>query len=230
MRKLLFAPILHSAADLGSIASDVTSKGIKLIGPEKWEKHLHTIDLFWDSIKNYFYESNVKGLKIFQDSLVAEGETGEKIVNEAASRGSRNYAIIRDLTSKGAKIMKTEDLSLVKKEAIYIIELAKSKNLIKKFIAYLRYKLSKGNLLKKRDEFIAKTINKSLGEGETGVLFLGAFHNVVSKLAKDIKVIELKEKEKVAQYQKIYYLKAKEKKVSELSEYLTAPIKESDLL
>jgi len=225
MRKLFYAPILHSVADLGSIASDVTSRGIKLIGPERWEKHLHTIDLFWDSIEDYFYDSNVKGLKIFQDSLVAEGETGEKIVNEAAARGSRNYTIIRDLIGKGAKIMKTEELSLVKREVIYISELTKSKNLIKKIIAYLHYKSSKGRLLKERDEFIAKTINESLGEGETGVLFLGAFHDVVPKLAKDIKVIELKEKENVAQYQKIYYLKTKEKEASELSEYLTTPIK-----
>jgi len=84
-------------------------------------------------------------------------------------------------------------------------------------------------LLKERDEFIAKTINESLKEGETAVLFLGAFHNLVPKLAKDIKEIELKKKEKVAQYQKIYYLKTKEKEIKELSEYLAAPIKESGL-
>ncbi|MDP2974159.1 MAG: hypothetical protein Q8N60_03850 [Candidatus Diapherotrites archaeon] len=230
MRKLLFAPILHSAGDLGSIAGDVAKKGIKLIGPERWEKHLRTIDLFWDSIENYFHSlENVDKFKIFQDGFVASGEIGEKIVNEAASRGSRNYALIKDLASQGAKIMKTEDLSMVRREVIYISELAKSKNLIKKIIAYLRYKSNKGSLLKERDEFIAKTINDSLGEGETGVLFLGAFHDVAPKLAKDIKVTELKEKEKVAQYQKIYYLKTKEKEISELSEYLAAQIKESGL-
>jgi len=230
MKKLLYVPVLHSPADLGSISSDVASKGIALMGKEKWKKHLKTIDLFWDSIEYYFHSlKNVNKLKIFQDSFVADGNLGEEIINTAAVKGSRNYSIIKYLISKGAKIMKTEDFSLVKKEVLYISELAKSKNLIKKIIAYLKYKSSKGNLLKERDEFIAKTINESLKEGETAVLFLGAFHNLVPKLAKDIKEIELKKKEKVAQYQKIYYLKTKEKEIKELSEYLAAPIKESGL-
>ncbi|MFH1695191.1 MAG: hypothetical protein ABH850_02050 [Candidatus Micrarchaeota archaeon] len=225
MKKLLYAPILHSPSDLGSIAGDVEKKGIELMGKERWKTHLTTIDLFWDSIEGYFNELDVKELKIYQDGLVANGKIAEKIVNEATERGSRNYAIIKELISKGARIMKTEDISLVKKEVTYISKLAKSKNLIEKLIAYLKYKLKKGNLLKERDEFIARTINESLKEGETAVLFLGAFHNIVPKLAKDIKVIELKEKEKVAQYQKKYYLKAKEKEITRLSNYLTTPIK-----
>ncbi|MDP2974155.1 MAG: GvpL/GvpF family gas vesicle protein [Candidatus Diapherotrites archaeon] len=40
------------------------------------------------------------------------------------------------------------------------------------------------------------------------------------------KAYDSKDEEKVAQYQKIYYLKTKEKEISELSEYLAAPIKE----
>ena len=224
MRKLIYVPILHSSADLGSIADDVTSKGTKLLGLEGWERHLNTINLFWDSIENYFHSLNANGFKIFQDSLVADGETGEKIVNAAATKGSRNYVIIRELLAKSAKVMHTEDLSLVKKEAIYISKLAKSKSLIGKLVAYLRYKASKKGLLKERDCFIAKTINSCLKEGETGVLFLGAFHNVLPILAQDIKVEELKEREKVAAYQKIFYLKSKEGKKKRLEKYLAAPV------
>ena len=138
MRELLFVPILHSPADLGSIAGIVASKGIGLIGPERWKKHLQTIDLFWGSFEDYFNESDVKALKIFQDGFVADGEMGEKIVNAAAAGGSRNYAIIKDLISKGGRIMKTEDPSLVKREVICISELSKSKNLIQKLVAYLK--------------------------------------------------------------------------------------------
>lgn len=229
MRKLLYIPILHSAADLGSIGSDVESRGTELIGPQRWEEHLKTINMFWDCIESYFHGLGVTGFKIFQDGCAADGEIGQKIVNAAAAKGSRNYAIIRDLISKGAKIMKTEDISLVKKEATYISNLAKSKNLIEKLAAYLKYKSSKGKLLKERDAYIAKTINKSLEEGETGVLFLGAFHNVVPKLARDIKVVEVKEKERVARYQKIYYLKTKEKEARELSKYLATPVESEGL-
>jgi len=225
MRKLLYVPILHSPADHGSIASEVACKGIKLMGQERWKKHLETIGLFWDSIERYFYPiQNAGKLKIYQDSLAADGEIAERIVNVAAASGSRNYAIIKWLISKGATIMKTEDISTVKKEVAYVSKLAKSKNLIEKVIAYLKYELSKGNLLKERDRFIAKAINETLKEGETGVLFLGAFHNAVPQLEKDINVIELKEKEKVAQYQKIYYLKTKEEEAEKLSKYLAAPV------
>jgi len=224
MRKLIYVPILHSSADLGSIAGDVAKKGTKLLGLDGWERHLNTINLFWDSIESYFCELNVGGFKIFQDSLVAGGETGEKIVNAASAKGSRNYALIKKLVSKGAKAMHTEDLSLVKREVFYISKLAKSKSLIEKLVAYLHYKASKKGLLKERDRFIAKTINSSLKEGETGVLFLGAFHNVLPMLAQDIKVEELKEREKVAAYQKIFYLKSKEGERKRLEKYLTTPV------
>lgn len=194
------------------------------MGQEKWKKHLQTIDLFWDSIEKYFGGLNADGFKIFQDSLVFEGEMGKKIVDTAAGKGSRNYAVIKKLLEKNAKLMKTEDLELVKKEAIYITKLAKANNLIEKIIAYFKYKLNKGRLLEERDKFIAKTINESLKEGETGILFIGAFHTVVPQLAEDITVIELKKKEKIERYQKIYYLKTREEEIRELTKYLSAPI------
>lgn len=224
MRKLIYVPILHSSADLGSIAGDVANKGTKLLGLDGWERHLNTINLFWNSIENYFHGLNANGFKIFQDGLVVGEEVGEKIVNAASAKGSRNYALIRKMVAKGAKVMRTEDLSLVKREVVYIGKLAKSKSLIEKLVAYLHYKASKRGLLKERDRFIAKTINSSLKEGETGLLFLGAFHNVLPMLAQDIEVEELKERKKVAAYQKIFYLKSKEGERKRLEKYLTAPV------
>ncbi len=230
MRKLLYVPILHSPADLGSIAGDVAKRGEAMMGREKWDRHLRAVDSFWDSIEDYFRSiKDPDKLKIFQDSFVACGNDAEKMVDAAAARGSRNYAVVRDLLSRGAKIMQTEDLALVKREAVCISNLAKSKNLIEKLVAYLRYMSSKEGLLEERDGFIAKAINESLQEGETGVLFIGAFHNVMPKLAADIEVTELKEKEKVAGYQKIYYLKAKGEEIAELSGYLASPAKEGAL-
>jgi hypothetical protein len=40
--------------------------------------------------------------------------------------------------------------------------------------------------------FIAHRINDTLGEGETGILFIGASHEILPLLSKDIEVITVK--------------------------------------
>lgn len=45
----------------------------------------------------------------------------------------------------------------------------------------------------RRDEFISERITQTLRVGETGMLFLGALHDVVSRLPQDIKVTVLDE-------------------------------------
>ena len=54
--------------------------------------------------------------------------------------------------------------------------------------AEARYNLVKDRLLEERDLFIARSIDSSLKEGETGLLFIGASHDVVSRIAKDIEL------------------------------------------
>ncbi|HNY33468.1 MAG TPA: hypothetical protein PKK68_02315 [Methanothrix soehngenii] len=49
----------------------------------------------------------------------------------------------------------------------------------------------KDRLLLERDLFIARAIDATLPEGETGLLFIGAAHDVLSKLAGDIEVLSL---------------------------------------
>ncbi len=52
--------------------------------------------------------------------------------------------------------------------------------------------------MQERDRFIAKTINETLND--QGALFMGAFHNVLSHLADDIEVVEVKSSKKVKEY------------------------------
>ncbi|MBU4483755.1 MAG: hypothetical protein KKG62_06585, partial [Actinobacteria bacterium] len=81
-------------------------------------------------------------------------------------------------------------------------------------------------LLSKRDKFISRRIDETLNQDETGILFLGAYHNIKKKLPKDIQIIELKDREKVMEYQKLvpFYNKKKER-FEELGRYLISPIK-----
>lgn len=225
MRSLIYVPIIHISADLGDIASEVNKRGQKLVGEEEWKRHRETILGFWGAIARYFESLDVKNFKIYQDGLVADGDVGLKIISDGAKKGSKNYEIISQLISRGAHLVKTEDFRLVKKEYDYLIKIAKENKPIKKIIAALNYKFHKKKLLRERDEFIAKVINNTLGQEEKGVLFLGAHHEIISKLYQDIKVIELKKREKINKYQKEFVKRKEKEKLNQLANHLISPIK-----
>lgn len=223
MRKLLYVPILHSSADMGSVAPSLENKGIAMTGIEGWESHKKTISKFWDSLSKYFKKLDVKNFQIYQDGLAADGELGMKIVDKAAEKGSQNYQIIKDLVSKGARVVKTEDITILMKEVNLIKKMTCPSSKLKKLASALKYKLVKNKLLEERDKFIADRINKTLAKN--GVIFIGAYHNITPLLDKDITVEEVKKKAYVEEYQNIFFLKSKEGRIKELAEYLATPVK-----
>ena len=219
---MLYVPIIHTEADLGSVGEDIAKRGLREFGETIWKRHQETVLGFWDVIAGYFDSIDVSGCKIFQDGLVAEGELGMRIAREAAKAGSRNYQIVSELIRKGAILVMTEDLNLVKEERDWIIRITQGKNRAQRLDAALKYRLVKNNLLEKRDRFIANRINDELREGERGILFIGAFHNVRKWLQEEIYVEELKDMDKVKEYHKLlpHYRNNKER-VERLRGYLT---------
>ncbi|MFC1937292.1 hypothetical protein ACFLWY_01880 [Chloroflexota bacterium] len=225
MRKLYLIPIIHMSADMGSLASTLDERASDKLRPEIWQKHKEIVAAFWDAIGRFLDSLNVNGFRVYQDGLVADGAEGLRIVREGITQGSKNYEIFGKLLERGAVLMKTEDLSLAKKEYNYIAKVTGSKSRKEKEAASLRYKLVQGKLLKQRDEFIAKRIEQSLGEGENGILFIGAYHNVVPNLPADIKVVQVKEVAKIREYHKVLISKGRhDQYLQELSEYLVSPI------
>ncbi|MDP2753498.1 MAG: hypothetical protein Q8P40_03820, partial [Nitrospirota bacterium] len=211
--------------DLGSLAKDIMKRGIADLGEEVWKEHIKTVEGFWGAIMKYFDSINVSEMKIYQDGMVAEGEIGRKIVEEGIKSGSKNYEIISSLLQKGAILVKTEDFALVKRERDYLVELTKAMTRIGKLIAYLKYRLIKNELLRKRDEFIANRINGTLNQGETGIIFIGAYHNIKKRLPEDIQIKEIKDVDKVGEYQMLlpFYKKNKER-FEELGRYLVSKV------
>jgi hypothetical protein len=55
----------------------------------------------------------------------------------------------------------------------------------------LRYARLSKRLLEERDKDIARHVNQTLGEGETGLIFLGMLHALESHLAPDIRPVRL---------------------------------------
>lgn len=223
MRRLIYVPIIHTSADLGSIAAALEKRGLLEFGQKDWESHKATVAKFWETLSSYFETLEATGLKIYQDGMVADEEVGRKIAEDGQKLGSENYQIILRLLEKGARLVKTEDFVVVKRERDHIVNILKMKG-IKKLVAIIKYKVDKRRLLAERDTFIARVINESLGEGETGILFLGAYHDVLPMLAKDISVKVLKERKKVVGYQEGFLRPRNREKLKELASYLTSPI------
>lgn len=225
MRTVIYVPIIHTSADLGSLAGDVNKRGVADLGEDFWHKHIKNVDEFWDVISFYFDSIDVRGMRIYQDGMVSEGEVGEKIVEEIIRSGSKNYELISRLLKRGAALNKTEDFNLVKEERDRLLAIILAKSTTRKLIAFIKYRLIKNRLLDERDKFIAKRINETLNIGEKGILFIGAFHNVKKWLPKDIQIKEIKDPDKIKEYQKLlpFYNKHKQR-FEELAEYLVSEV------
>lgn len=199
MRKLLYIPIIHVDADLGSIALSVNRKSLEICGKERWVRHKEIVGIYWERIRNYFKGVDSQGLEIYQDGLLAEGKLGRRIIEEGARRGSSNHQIVLDLITRGAKIRKTEDVDLLKKEFHRLLKLAEADPELEEGKGILQ-RAEGERLMVERDRFVADTINQTLTEGGRGALFMGAFHNVLADLADDIEIRELKRSNKVREY------------------------------
>lgn len=193
MRKLILIRIVHTTTDMGSMGEGLVKEGMAKVGREKWLENQKKIEKFWDDL-----EKEIDGLdldysrtRIYQDGLPCGGELGLRIVRETADKGSRNYQIVRKLIERGATVEATESPELLRKEYEYIKAIVTAATAQEKADAVRRYELIKDELIRQRDAYIAKAIDISLKDDETGLLFIGAVHNIIPNLAKDIEVKSL---------------------------------------
>jgi len=209
---------------MGSLGEELKRKSISGLGEEIWQNHSNTVNGYWEAIESYFENIDIyiPGIKIYQDGMFVDGEMALKFLSEGIKSGSKNSEIVAKLIDRGAILMKTEDFKMVKDEYDGLQNILKSKTNIKKLYLLLKYKLSKPIFLIRRDKFIARTIAETLAEGDTGILFIGAYHNIMKRLPKDITVIELKEVAKIRKYQKLIqsHSKTKPLQVEQLSRYM----------
>lgn len=193
MRKLILIRIVHSLKDMGSMGGVLEEESIAKVGEQRWMENQKKIEKFWNDVEAEIntLKLNYSRVRIYQDGLPRAGDFVLKIVKEAASKGSRNYQIVEKLIEKGATVEETENPKLLLKEYSYLQMLLKATTQKEKSEIKHQYQQVKDEILDERDTFIAKTINETLKDDETGILFIGAEHNVASKLAEDIEVTRL---------------------------------------
>ncbi len=190
MRNLIIVPIVHSSPDMGSMKEELERESIAKIGKERWEENQRKIENFWNEVEAAIdaLDLSYGKVRVYQDGMPCGGELGERIVREVADKGSRNYQIVRKMIERGATLEATEDPKMLLKEYEQIKRFADATTEREKMEAKQQYEQIKEKLLQGRDEFIAKAIGSTLKDGETGILFIGAAHDVASKLPQDVEV------------------------------------------
>jgi len=190
MRKLIVIRIVHAPTDMGSASAGLEKAGISTLGRVRWQENQKKIESFWRELEKEVegLGLDVEKLRIYQDGLPCAGALGERIVRETAAKGSKNYQIVQKLMDRGAKIEATESADLLRQEYGYIKALLEAKTDEERRMAEERYNQVKDKLLEERDLFIARAIDATLKDGETGLLFIGASHSVLPKVAGDIEV------------------------------------------
>lgn len=219
----MYIPIIHTDPDLGSLAANLERSAVKLLG-SYWGEHKKVVEQYWQEVGRFLERQTLTKVLIFQDGMPEGGRVAQAIIDKLAHTGSPNYQILKVLTEKGAQMQKTEDAELLKIEYQLTKDLATRKNLISTIFAFLKYKLKKNGLLAARDNYIAKQINQNLREEKMGICFLGAYHDVLSKLAKDIKIILVKDPSKVKEYYKRLTHGENMGAINDLASYLREPI------
>ena len=192
MRKLLYVPIVHAEADLGSLLADAKRAFAARHGDAGWHRHAEAIDRFWRDLRRAVADLplDYERTYVYQDGLPVCGREIE-VVSALARRGSPNHELVLWLVERGAHLVGTESPDLLLEE----YELLKSA-LGKPPDARTPAPASAGRpreeraaqLLAERDDFIRRRIDKTLPDAATGILFMGLLHRVEEGLAGDISV------------------------------------------
>ena len=176
MARLIYVPVMHSSAEMGSAASAYEAAFVARFGEEKWRERCAEFDAIWAAIAAAIdaLALDPATLKLYQDSLPVCGKE-VALTRELAALGSHNHRLLAALVDKGASLVGTESPELLLEE-------------YRLLQAGERAPEQAAALLDKRDRFIARRIDATLAEGETGLLFMGALHRPAHLLPPRIRI------------------------------------------
>ncbi|MFQ5829006.1 MAG: hypothetical protein ACE5JD_07615 [Candidatus Methylomirabilia bacterium] len=189
MRRLIYVPIIHTMADMGTRAEALKQESIQRFGVERWERSRRVINEVWQGIRARLLALSLpwERVRIYQDGLPVSGKELE-IAQEVAAQGSQNYQLVLELVQRGARLMGTESAELLTREYAHIKGVAEATSDAEREDARQRYAAESAEILKERDAFIARRIAETLHEAEVGLLFLGMLHEVDRLLPEGIHV------------------------------------------
>ncbi len=170
-RKLYLVPLLPVA--------EPHQKGLPKDYPAK-------LEAYWNEVKSRLDDLGSKVgkiAKIYHELIDEEGEKGLKKIKKL---NGKSYRIAKRYVDKGAELQATEDMNLVRESMDWIrclaVNLQSEKALSKISQFYVE-------AMQKRDEFIAKRINETLKEDESGIIFIRENNSV--KFSSDIEIFRV---------------------------------------
>jgi len=187
-RRLLYVPIVHAEADLGDLAARAREATEKAQGPHAWARRQAIVNDFWLRLHAWAESQPTwAGVHLYQDGLPVCGHE-LAIVSEVAAKGSPNHRLLRTLIERGGVLMGTESPELLKRE----LDLARAQlDRPPGQAVDPRHADRARTLLERRDRFMADRIAATLPEAATGVLFIGAMHNVRRLVDPSIQVVDV---------------------------------------
>jgi hypothetical protein len=186
-RKLVYIPIVHTLADMGTLGAAVRGMKLSALGRQGASRHADVVEKMWAQIESLVANLPVTpgAMRVYQDGLpVCRHE--QEIVSELASAGNRNHGLLLKLQARGATLMGTESPELLVEEYQLAAAAFAPGATVR---TRIRQKQLRDTLIEKRDRYIAARINATLGPGESGILFMGMLHQVARYLDPGIDVI-----------------------------------------
>ena len=189
-RRLYYVPVVHTQEDLGSLAESVQAQTTARLGAAAWEDKQRASAEYWERVAAWVeaLPAELPGFRLYQDGLPVCGSE-DRIVAELADKGSRNYRLLTRLMQRGAVLMGTESPSLLREEYELVQQLLAKSPVPSLDNPPRNSPRNPGDLLARRDGFIALRIAQTLLPGETGILFIGALHRVAPLLPSDFQVL-----------------------------------------
>ncbi len=177
MKRVIVIPIIHNAADLGSLAESVRAHYVRRFGPKVWEQRQWAVRELWQGIRRAIdaLHLDYHRVRIYQDGLPVCGKE-EPILQELAEAGSLNHQLVRELMGRGAALVGTEDPQLLIRE--YQLQRRRLGAEANEKTSSASVSDEAAGILAARDRFMAERISATLQDGETGLLFLGAAHRL----------------------------------------------------
>ncbi len=180
-RQLLHVPVAHSPADMGMLGQRLPAPAESGSFANRWWQEIS------ERVKSL--RQDWRSTKVYQDGLPDVAvELVERIVCQVESP---NYELLRWLKAQGAVVLGTESWELLAEEYEHLRAILVPDDAAQKRQEVENYHRRAPALLDERDEYIAKRIDSTLGEGENGVLFIGLAHQIVKRLPTDIAVTTL---------------------------------------
>ncbi len=180
MAHLLYVPVVHSSADMGSAASGYQAAFIARYGEQTWRDRCEEYRAIWRGIEEDVdsvikrFGVTLPEVKLYQDSLPVCAHEAE-LIAQLTAQGSENHKLLSALIKRGAQAVGTESPELLLEE-------------YRLLQAAGHTEIQDASLLEKRDRFIARRIAETLGARELGILFIGALHRVDRFLPADITI------------------------------------------